>query len=103
MSQAQPVSKWVTKGVQTSATGANFVQLPAQNCDEITIVNPSVGIDVQSPQGSPELGANDFISIAANSGITLQVAGNAQEVLVRRTDQLGTQIYIKYIARQYRN
>lgn len=102
MSQANPNSIWKTGSIQTSATGTTFVNLTDYECDEITFINPAQAIDIKSPQ--QDIGANDFITMAAASGpLTIQVGADAKEVLIRRNDVSATQVYVKYIARRNLN
>jgi transketolase N-terminal domain/subunit len=81
---------WGIARVQTSATGANFVQMPTNNADEITVSHPTIGIDVSS--GNP--GTANFVSLAAGVILKIKVAGNTNEVWVRRTDGSATQVFI---------
>jgi hypothetical protein len=94
-----PISAWATDSVNTGATGANFVPLNSHNCDEVTIINPGVGLDIQSVNQDAN---GNFVSIAANSGITIQVVANSLEVLIRRTDKSNTASAVQYIWRKYK-
>lgn len=107
MSQTSAVILWGTDSVQTSATGASFVQLADHDCDEIEIFNPSstVQIDIIT-NASPALDQTtlkQFISPAIpGPGTLIPVTGNAKEISVRRTDLSNTRVFIGYIWRKFR-
>lgn len=94
-------SSWSTETATTSGTGASFVTLGDFPCDEIVIYNPSSGtpLDIKS---SLQSDATKFVTIEAPSGATIPVAGNAQEISVRRTDNSGTPVTVRYIWRKFR-
>ena len=90
---------WATSSVATSGSGASFVGLNDEPCDEVTIVilANGVGLDIQGPSGS----STDYVSIDAPSGLVIPVSGNAKEVQVRRTDQSATPATVRYLWRKY--
>lgn len=100
MSQFQPVSQWQVDHGPTSGAGSAFASLPSHECDEVTIINPSVAVDFQCYSQDPD--ANAFATIAANGGITIQVAANSREIMVRRNDVSNTPVQVKFIWRKYR-
>jgi hypothetical protein len=70
-----PISAWgVNNSVSTHASGGGFTALPSILCDEVTIVNPGVAIDITCASTDAP---GQFVTIAANSGITLNVVANA--------------------------
>ena len=79
-----------TSEVATSSTGATFVPLPAFPATQVTLFNYSGSkIDWKISSGS-------FIEL--NTGTAVQVNGlvNSSQVLVRRTDQVGTPVTVKF-------
>lgn len=93
---------WGTDFVATSTTGSTFVNLNNEIADEVSIILPagSVGIDVlcAGQYATP----TKFVSIDAPSGFIIPLTGNANEVLVRRTDQSNTPINVRYTWRKVR-
>lgn len=96
MSAAKPNGKWGTDRVQTSASGASFVNLPDHDCDEVLVVNSSgTALDLRA---SGESGAG--ILIPDGGAPTIPVSANAKEIQIRRNDQSDTQVYVGFIFRK---
>lgn len=96
---------WSTDTVDTLAAGTSFVNLNDQPCDEVTIFIPlsEVKLDIiGAKQMAPSGSQTKFISVDAPSGVTIPVAGNAAEILVRRNDQSATPTTVRYIWRKFR-
>lgn len=84
--------------VLTVVAGTTFVNLADHICNEVTIVNPSVDIDIL-PFGSDP--SNGYVTAASGSGLTIPISGNAQELGVRRNDQTGTPTRIRFLYRKW--
>ena len=100
-SRYHPISQWGIDVVETDASGSAFINLNDQDADQVTILVPSsgsIGLDLQSAH---DLDSSKYVSLDAPSGITIALAGNAKEVLVRRTDQSATPANVRYIWRKY--
>lgn len=95
------VQTWDCDIVSTLAAGTAFIRLNDQPCDEVTIVNETgAALDVSGAY--VEAAPTKFVTVAASSGITIPVAGNAKEIAVRRNDQSATQSTVRYIWRKYK-
>ncbi len=99
MPKINPTQESQTQSVATSSTGANFVELPNNVADEVTIIvlAAGVGLDIMIGHGA---GSNDFIQVDAPSGLTLPLCGNTAEVRVRRTDQSNTPATVRFFWRR---
>ena len=79
-----------TSEVATSATGANFVPLPAFRATKVTLFNyTGFKIDWKINDGS-------FIELNNGLGQPIEGLVNSQQVSIRRTDQIGTPVTVKF-------
>lgn len=85
------VVDWAADTVTTAAAGADFVALSAQAARLVTLIAPSVALDVR------RTGTATHLSIPAGSSLSLALAADCAEVEVRRTDRSNTQIDVGYI------
>lgn len=79
-----------TSEVATSATGANFVPLPAFRATKVTLFNyTGQKIDWRIDSGS-------FIELNNNLAVVVDGLVGSQQVSVRRTDQSNTPVTVKF-------
>lgn len=79
-----------TSEVATSATGATFVPLPASPATMVTLFNYSGGkIDWR-------IGTGSFIELNNNTAVNINGLVNTSQVSLRRTDQVGTPVTVKF-------
>jgi hypothetical protein len=77
--------------VQTAATGANYTQLAAQRCSQVSIVNNS-GAAV----GVRQDGAGAEVPVFDQSYFTFYGLSDASQLSLRRVDQSNTQVSVAY-------
>ena len=90
------VQNWGTDIVATSASGATFVNLNEQICDEVTIFIPASGVAIDVICASKIATPTKFLTLDAPSGATFPVTANAKEIMVRRTDNSNTPFTVRY-------
>lgn len=79
-----------TSEVATSATGSAFVPLPAFRATKVTLFNyTGQKIDWRIDSGS-------FIELNNNLAVAIDGLVGSQQVSVRRTDQVGTPVTVKF-------
>lgn len=79
-----------TDEVATSTTGSEFVPLPPHPATRLTLFNYTGSkIDWKVNDGS-------FIELNNNLGQGVEGIVNSQQVSVRRTDQIGTPVTVKF-------
>lgn len=96
------VQNWGTDLVATSATGASFVNLNSQAADELTIIIPADGTKIDVLCAGQIREPTKFVTIDAPSGLVLPLSGNTAEVMVRRTDNSGTPVNVRYTWRKFK-
>lgn len=94
--------EWGTDYVETVAAGTAFINLNNQPCDEVCIFNPASGVSLDVLAAKTPLSLDKFVTVDAPSGTVIPVTGNANEILVRRTDLSATPTTVRYIWRRYR-
>lgn len=79
-----------TSEVATSSTGASFVPLPDNRATQVTLFNyTGQKIDWKISSGS-------FIELNNNTAVQINGLVNSSQVSVRRTDQVGTPVTVKF-------
>lgn len=83
--------------VQTSATGANWVQLGAQGGKRVTISTvANDGVTTTAIEVRRGSTATFGFVVPANASKTFRAINNAQDLYIRRADQSNTQITLTY-------
>ncbi|HYX00873.1 MAG TPA: hypothetical protein VE963_02225 [Reyranella sp.] len=77
--------------VQTAATGANYTQLGAQRCSQVSIMN-NAGTAI----GVRQDGAGAEVPVFDQSYFTFFGLGDASQLSVRRVDQSNAQVTVAY-------
>ena len=93
---------WGTDIQATSAVGATFVNLPHIPCDEVTIFNPSTGVALDMLAAGQAANPTKYVILDAPSGTVVPVSGSAKEIMVRRSDQSGTPVTVRFSWRKFR-
>lgn len=79
-----------TDEIATSATGSAFVPLPEHRATKVTLFNyTGQKIDWRIDSGS-------FIELNNNLAVAIDGLVGSQQVSVRRTDQVGTPVTVKF-------
>ena len=79
-----------TSEVATSNTGATFVPLPAFPATMVTLFNYT------GQKVDWRIGSGSFIELNNNTAIQINGLVNTSQVLVRRTDQVGSPVTVKF-------
>lgn len=86
-----------TGRVQTSASGATFVNAGTATANEVLIINASgTTIDVK-------VNSATSVPLATAGSITVAVASSLAEIQVKRSDDSNTQVYVHLVYTEFLN
>jgi len=83
---------WDVGSVSTSGVGANFAALPSYIARQVTILNNS-GFDIEVRKVGT---TNAPFPVLYGTGYTFDVVANANEIELRRIDQVGTPVTVNF-------